>query len=239
MKALSAYFSFDELPALLRGDTVSTCAGTERMDRHRIGCWLTILIVGSALYGAAIGAWRVPLQAFYTAVKLPLVILLTTLGNALLNGMLAPLLGVNLGFRESLRAVLLSFTVASVLLGGFAPLLLFVVWNTPQLHTSLAEALPAYRFMQLLVVAGIACAGVVGNVRLLPLIRLRAANERAALRVLFAWLAGNLFLGSQICWVLRPFIGRPLDSVTFFSAYPWEGNFFETIFQAFRMVFFQ
>ena len=30
-----------------------------------------------------------------------------------------------------------------------------------------------------------------------------------ARRVLFAWLTVNLFLGSQLSWVLRPFIGSP------------------------------
>ena len=41
------------------------------------------------------GSWASPLQSLYAGIKLPLVILLTTLGNGLLNGMLAPLLGLN------------------------------------------------------------------------------------------------------------------------------------------------
>ena len=58
-------------------------------------CVLAI-VVGAGLYGAVMGCWRDPLQAVYTGIKLPLVILLTTLGNGLLNGMLAPLLGLNI-----------------------------------------------------------------------------------------------------------------------------------------------
>ena len=72
---------------------------------------------GAGLYGAAMGWWRDPLQALYTGIKLPLVILLTTLGNALLNGMLAPLLGLNVTFRQSLGAILMSFAVTSVVPG--------------------------------------------------------------------------------------------------------------------------
>ena len=67
--------------------------------------YIAVIFVGAGSYGAAIGYWRDPLQAGYTAIKFPLVILLTTLGNALLNGMLAPLLGLNIGFRQSLLVI--------------------------------------------------------------------------------------------------------------------------------------
>ncbi|MBI3192328.1 MAG: hypothetical protein HYZ36_06655, partial [Pedosphaera parvula] len=83
-------------------------------------------------------------------------------------------------------------------------------------------------------VGGIAYAGVMANVRLLPLIQARAIARRAALNVLFAWLAGNLFLGSQICWLLRPFVGRPQDPVRFLGPDPFQGSFYETVFQAIR-----
>ena len=228
-----------ELPTLLRGETESASAWVAQPDARRLACWLAIIVVGSALYGAAMGWWRAPLQAAYTAAKFPLVIVLTTLGNALLNGMLAPLLGVNLGFRQSLLAVWMSFVIAASILGALAPVLLFVVWNTPPFDAGPDSSVPAYRFMQLAVVAGIAGAGVVANVRLLPLLRRHASGERAARRVLFAWLAGNLFLGSQICWMLRPFIGRPMDAVTFLGPDPFEGNFFETVFEAVRVLVLQ
>ena len=228
-----------ELPTLLRGDVASVSEWVERPDARRLARWLAIIIAGSALYGAAMGWWRAPLQAAYTAAKFPLVLLLTTLGNALLNGMLAPLLGLNISFRQSLLAVLMSFTIAAAILGAFSPVLFFLVWNTPPFDGGVESATLAYRFMQLAVVAGIAFSGVVANVRLLPLLRCHADGERAARRVLFAWLAGNLFLGSQICWMLRTFIGRPTDAVTFLGPDPFEGNFFETVFEAVRVLVFQ
>src|ERR1035437_8110843 len=79
------------------------------------------IVIGAGVYGAVMGSWRGPWQALYTGIKLPLAILLTTLGNGLLNGMLAPLLGINLTFRQSLSAVLMSFAVASVVLGALSP----------------------------------------------------------------------------------------------------------------------
>src|SRR6266550_635285 len=79
------------------------------------------IIIGAGFYGAAIGSWRDGWQALFTGIKLPLVLLFTTLGNGLLNGMLAPLLGLNVTFRQSLVIVLISFAVASVILGALSP----------------------------------------------------------------------------------------------------------------------
>src|ERR1043165_9561220 len=86
--------------------------------------WLSIglIIAGFGIYGATIGIWREPLQALYTGIKLPLVILLTTIGNGLLNGILAPLLGLQVSFRQSFVLVLISFALASLILAGFSSL---------------------------------------------------------------------------------------------------------------------
>ena len=195
---------------------------------------IVLVILGAGFYGIAMGSWRHPLQSFYTSLKFPLVILLTTFGNALLNGMLAPLLGMNIGLRQSLMAVLMSFAIASIILGAFMPVVLFIVWNTTSSGVQSGAAFAAYGFMQLTHVALISFAGTVGNVRLTPLLRLLGGNAGVARRVLFAWLAGNLFLGSQICWVLRPFIGRPDLPVEFLGAHPFEGSLYETVFNAFR-----
>src|SRR4051812_44914238 len=70
-----------------------------------IGFCVLAIVAGAGTYGAVMGSWSTPVQALYAAVKLPLVILLTTLGNGLLNGMLAPLLGLNATFRQSLLVV--------------------------------------------------------------------------------------------------------------------------------------
>jgi hypothetical protein len=202
--------------------------------------WLCVagIVAGGGAYGAAIGSWWAPLQAVYVAIKLPLLILLTTLGNGLLNGMLAPLLGLKITFRQTQTAVLLSFAIASAILGALSPVALFVVWNTPPLTGTTRPSSPEYCFLQLTLVLFIAFAGVVGNLRLLPLLKQWASRDAAARRVLFAWLAGNLFLGSQICWVLRPFIWDAGGRVVFIGSDSLHGSFYESVFEAARRVAF-
>jgi len=216
-----------ELPALLRGEAATVNAGVECWDGARVLRWSVVIIAGTALFGAAMGSWRDPLQALYTAIKLPLVLLLTTLGTAMLNAMFAPLLGVNIGFRQSLLAVWMSFTIAATILGGFSPVLAFLVWNLPALETQPS----AHGVLLLSETAMIACAGLAANLRLVQLLRRFSGSERAARRVLVAWLAANLLLGAQLSWNLRPFVGSPGLPVEFLRPDPFHSNFFEALFR--------
>jgi hypothetical protein len=204
--------------------------------RRALAC-VAAIVAGAGLYGAAMGYWRSPVQAAYNVVKFPLVIAATTLGNTLINGMLAPLLGLNLHFRQSLMLVLTSFAIASAILGAFAPILFFIIWNTPPLIGHFDNSWTTYYLVQLTQVAIIAFAGVTANTRLLGRLQSVAGNARVARKVLAAWLAGNLFLGSQFCWILRPFIGSPGLPVEFLRPNAFQGNFYETVFRAIAQVF--
>jgi len=200
---------------------------------------VTSIIVGAGCYGAAIGSWRNGWQALFTGIKLPLVILLTTLGNGLLNGMLAPLLGLNIPFRQTFVLVLLSFGIASLVLAGLSPVIWFIVWNTAPLGVRTSLSSPEYGFLQLALATITAFAGIAGNLKVLPLLKNGTKNGVVALRVLLAWLASNLFLGSQVAWVLRPFIWDPAGPVEFVGRQYFHGSFYETIFEAAQRLILQ
>jgi hypothetical protein len=214
-----------QLPVLLRGETEILAPWLREVSGRRILFQTAVIVVGAGLYGAAVGAWRAPLQSLYLAVKLPLILVLTALFNGVANGMLAPLLGLNVGFRQSLALVLTSFAIAATVLGGFSPIMLFLVWNAPVSDVSGA---PFYVVL-LTGVVTIAFAGVAANMRLLDLLRGMAQDVKTARSVLFAWLAGNLFLGAQISWNLRPFIGSPEMEVEFLRDDAFSGNFYEAV----------
>ena len=74
--------------------------------------------------------------------------------------------------------------------------------------------------------------------RLGQLLQRLSGSATVARRILLAWLAGNLFLGSQLSWILRPFIGAPHLPVEFLRANAIQGNFYETIFHAVRRLLF-
>lgn len=221
-----------QFPTLLGGNPAALKAWAANWRMSRVVVCTVIIFAGAGLYGAAMGYWRSPVQAGYNIIKFPLVVIATTLGTSLINGMLAPLLGLNLPFRQSFMLVLMSFTIAAAILGSFAPILFFVIWNTPSLARQTEIPWAIYNFVQLTQVVIIAFAGVAANVRLFRVLQAMSGSERVARKVLFAWLTGNLFLGSQLCWLLRPFIGSPGLPVEFLRDNAFQGNFYETVLRA-------
>ncbi len=226
-----------EFATLLRGETEALSAWSELGNARRSALHIAIIVLVAGCYGAAMGWWRDPQQALYVAIKFPLIILLTTLGNALINGMLALLLGLNIPFRQSFSAIIMSFTITAAILGAFSPLIAFMVWNAPAMSVQSVSA-SAYNLIKLTHVVVITFAGTMGNARLFQLLVKLGGSRVVALRVLFAWLAGNLFLGSQLSWILRPFIGLPSLPVEFLRPNAFHGNFYENVFHS-LMQFFQ
>jgi hypothetical protein len=231
MQTPATTVSSRELGTLLRGEAGALCAWTEGWRAGRVTRDAALIIAGAGLFGAALGCWRDPWQAVYAGIKLPLILFLTAAGNALLNAMLAPLLGLQVPFRQSFLSILASFALAATILGASSPLAAFVIWNAPALDAGANNSITHAGILQLLV-AAIAFAGVAANLRLYQLLRSLAGASRVAWRVMLAWLAGNLFLGSQLSWILRPFIGAPDLPVQFLRATAFEGNFYEAVFRS-------
>lgn len=225
-----------ELGTLLSGEAGALANWAGEFQSRRIAFHIAVIVIGAGLYGAAMGWWRAPEQALYVGLKFSLIILLTTLGNALLNAMLAPLLGLNISLRQSFLAVLMSFAITAAILGAFSPLLAFVVWNAPPM-TPDVKSTTAYALIKLLHVVVIAFAGIAGNVRLFQLLAQLSGSKRVAKRVLTAWLAVNLFLGSQLTWIARPFIGAPQLPVAFLRDGAFKGSFYENVFQTLTGLF--
>jgi len=149
---------------------------------------------------------------------------------------LAQLFGSGLSFKQTALAILMSFAIAAVILGALSPVTLFVLYNAPLLGS--ANAIVGHSMILLTHVFAIAFAGIMANRRLLDLLRRMTGRDATARAVLFSWLGGNLFLGAQLAWNLRPFIGSPGLTVQFLRDDPLRGNFYEAVWRAFQHLFF-
>jgi hypothetical protein len=226
----------DQLKVLLRGDADRLSDSLREPTAYALARYAALILIGSAVYGFTLGIWRAPLQSLYTAIKFPLLIFLICAGNAGLNGMLAQVLGSGLSFKQTSIAILMSFAIAAIILAGFSPVTLFIWYNAPPLGS--ATAILGHSVMLLAHVGVIAFAGVIANRRLFTLLRKVSGRDATARAVLCSWLAGNLFLGAQLAWNLRPFIGSPQLAVQFLRDDPLRGNFYEAVWRAFRHLFF-
>jgi hypothetical protein len=225
----------ERIKAMLRGDVEQLSKWLAASDLRSLLGYAAIIAIGSGIYGLTIGIWRAPLQSVYTAAKFPLLIFLTCAGNGLLNGILAQVLGSGLTFKQTTFAILMSFAIAATILGAFSPVTLFIWYNAPPLGSN--KATVGHSVMLLTHVFLIAFAGVMANRRLLELLKRVSGHHRTGQAVFFSWLAGNLFLGAQLAWNLRPFIGHPSLNVQFLRDDPLRGNFYEAVWAAFRNLF--
>lgn len=218
------------LPGLLTGNPETARRWLESGESRWLRDSLTWIVLGAGLYGFALGTWRAPLQAVFNGIKFPLILLLTAVGNSLFNGLLAPLLGVPMTLRTSLAAVLLSFNLLSTILAAFSPLTLFLIWNLPGPEAGWRQTQDAYATILVTQSLVIAFAGITANLHLLRVLRSLSGSPANARRLLVAWLAANLFLGTQLSWIGRPFFGRPNQPVQFLRDDALRGNFFEAFF---------
>jgi len=224
--------AWQRLLVLCRGDAARIVPWLQEHDWRWLWICVVTIILGFGLFGGVIGLWRAPEQAAFTAIKLPLVIFLTCGANAVLNGLLAQMLGAEMGFRQSALVILMSFTISAVVLAALSPVALFILENAPPLSS--AGRGTGHSVVLLTDVFFIAYAGIVANRRLLKLLVHFCPSTAIAARVFWSWLAGNLFLGAQLSWVLRPFIGTPGIAVQFLRDDPLRGNFYEAVFRAIR-----
>lgn len=218
------------ITGLCRGDDDLLGRWFSATDARSLGSCLLLITLGTGLYGLTAGLWRGWEMAAYVAVKLPAAVILTLILNALLNGMLGLVLGSGIGFRQSMQFLLTAFAVMSVILGALAPVTFFLALNA---SGPAAEGARLSHSLLLLAHTGlIAMAGVLSHGKLLHLLRRHAATPQAGTCTFFAWLAGNLFAGAQVSWVLRPFFGSPGLEVQFLRPNPLEGSFYEAVFHA-------
>lgn len=202
-------------------------------DLPKIALWaVTLTLCGGALYGFVFGLWRAPEQALYAAVKLPLLLLLIVTASAVINGFLALVLRARIGVMQGLVAILLALSVAAVMLAAVAPVALLFVLGVPGPGHPTATPEELYRtaeYVLLFHTVVIGACGVAGNLRLFRLLQRLAPSPAIARRVFVSWLLVDGLVGTQLSWILRPFLCKPTLEPEFVRQDALAGNFFEEL----------
>jgi hypothetical protein len=174
-----------------------------------------------ALYGAVMGSTHSLWQALSSAVKLPLLFLATLVVCSPTLYFFNLIFGSKQSLTQNFTVILTAIAVTAVLLLSFSPIVLFFLLTTSQ-----------YQFFKLLNVGVFTIAGLVGVIFLSQGMRVvsAAGQEGAAARrnVVRLWILIYAFVGSQMAWTLRPFIGAP--GLPFELFRQLGGNFYANIF---------
>lgn len=205
------------------------------LREHRLGgrellSLILFVFFSCGLYGAVLAGWRSPRLAAYVALKLPLLILGTTAIVAVFNWMAAGILGAGLSFRATVFAALASMTLGGWILLGLVPVALFFLASGVSSIGTPLELRQSHNVILMTHIVVLAIAGVAGNISLLKGLR-RVVNERCPANLLFLlWLGAFAFVGCQLSWILRPFVGSPFYPVALFRPDSLDRNFYEFVF---------
>lgn len=200
--------------ALLRGHQWAT---RSLRAMKAIPLLLFLLITCGLGYGAVMGTfsglsgdrlW----QTVYSATKVPLLLCATFVLSLPSFFVLNTLMGVRDDFAEAIRALIATQAGLAMILLSLAPFT--ALW-----YLSNADYSQAVLFNGLMFGIASLAAQIILRRYYAPLIA-RNARHRMLLR---AWLLLYAFVGIQMGWILRPFIGYPGMEVQFFRADTW-GN---------------
>jgi len=208
---------------VLRGELLTPLA--ERAPRlSALPIFLLLMLGFGMFYGGVMGTYgglegERPWQLVYSAIKVPFLILTTFVLSIPSFYVINTLLGLRNDFPRVVRALMMTQAGLTVILTSLAPFTAF--W-----YISGSTYQPAILFNG--VMFAVASFGAQWMLRreYEPLVR-KDARHRWMLRT---WMFIYVFVGIQMAWVLRPFVGDPRAPVQFFREDSWS-NAYEVVLQ--------
>ena len=178
---------------------------------------LATLLALCAFYGASAGAYAGPVQALSAAIKLP-VLFLGTLAICFPGFfVIQVLVGSRLRLAQVLALVTGALALSAIVLAAIVPVTLFFLLTGAN-----------YYFLELLHVAIVLGSGLVGMYALHEGLAFacekRGVYPRNAMTIMQVWAVLFAFVGVQMAWNLRPFVGDRGEPFKVFRHY--EGNFY-------------
>ena len=194
--------------------------------RNKIVSMMISSFVFLAMYGLIMGARHSLLQGISSAIKLPILFLVTLIICTPSLYFFNLLFGSQQTIGQFLSLILTGITTNAVLLLSLAPVTFFFLLTTS-----------VYPFYKLLNVVFFAIAGILGVAFLWQGYRSSIDEEqstgRASRRLIFLlWVVLYAFVGSQMAWTLSPFMGNP--ELEFMLVAQRGGNFYADVIASLR-----
>lgn len=187
----------------------------------RLAHLLLIVLLAGPIYGAAMGsfhfAWseRV-LMVLFAAAKVPLLIFATALLCLPAFFVVTTVLRLREDLTVSLRAIAAAQAALTLALASLAPVTRFAYWNGLDHRSALLFNMAMFTL-----------ATAVGHVVMLRRYRVLVARNPRHRVMLWMWVVMYAFVGMQMGWTLRPFVGTPGMAVTFFREGPFTNAYVE------------
>ncbi|GMW01943.1 MAG: hypothetical protein AMXMBFR84_30790 [Candidatus Hydrogenedentota bacterium] len=163
---------------------------------------VVIVVLLSGFHGLVMGLSTGWLQMLVSAVKVPSLYLITLAVCYPVLYVVNVIMGSHLGFLQTLALILLAMALNAILLASCSPIVLFFTLTGAK-----------YDFLKLLHVAIFGFSGLWAMVGLWRGLEAMCESSslypKQAVRIMQVWIVIFAFVGTQVAWSLRPFIGSP------------------------------
>ncbi|UCC45598.1 MAG: hypothetical protein JSU65_06680 [Candidatus Zixiibacteriota bacterium] len=217
---MSKLFSMEYFPSLTSNEEFLARLTDEKHSGWRILNQHLLLSTFSFIYGVVMGSYHSFLQAVTTGLKVSLLFTAVLLICFPAFFIIQYILGSRLGLRQMISVVLSGFVLTTAIMVSFAPIIVIFLLTGSNYH-----------FLQLLHVAVFVLSGLFGMKTIVDALRFSCERKnvypRVGVVVFRFWVVILAFVGIQLAWNLRPFLGDRGQPFELFREY--EGNFYTAL----------
>jgi len=202
----------------------------EKNITGKIGNQLILVNILALLYGVVMGCYNGFYQAMSSAIKMPVLFSLLIIICFPAFYVIQSVLGSRLSLAQMVSIILSGFVYTTSIMVSFSTIVLFFLITGGN-----------YAFIQLLHVAVIGFAGIFGMKHIIDALKYSCEKKniypKTGIVVFRFWIVILFFVGSQLSWSLRPFIGVKDNPFEIFRKQ--EGNFYQALLYSFVNLFDQ
>ncbi len=196
----------------------------DKRNRSRILLYQSLVIVSLAIfYGIVMGSYNSFLQAIVSGFKIPSLLLFALFICFPAFYVIQYMLGSKMTISQMVSTILAGFVVFTTIMASFAPIIIFFMITGNN-----------YAFLKLLHVAIFSFSGFFGMRTIMEALKFSCDKKnvypKIGITVFKIWIIIFAFVGMQLAWNLRPFVGD--KSMKFELFREKEGNFYLAVLQS-------
>ena len=222
--------SFEFFPTLhnreefFRKITEQTGTGSRILNQYLLLC------IFSFLYGAVMGSYHSFSQAVASGLKVSVLFSLVLLICFPAFFIIQYILGSKLRLHQMISIILSGFVLTSAIMVAFSPIVILFLLTGSN-----------YYFLQLIHIAIVALSGFFGMRTIIDALKFscekRSVYPQIGVAVFRFWIIIMAFVGIQLAWNLRPFLGDRGQPFALFRSY--EGNFYTALIYSAKQLLYE
>lgn len=223
-------FSFEFFPALQHTDKFFEKITRDERAAARIANQYLLLLIFSFVYGIVMGSYHGVSQALAAGVKVAVLFSLVILICFPAFFIIQYILGSKLRLHQMISIILSGFVLTSAIMVSFAPIVIFFLLTGSN-----------YYFLQLLHIVIFLLSGFFGMRMIIDALKFSCEKKsiypQIGVAVFRFWVVIIAFVGIQLAWNLRPFLGDRGKPFELFREY--EGNFYTALIYSAKQLLYE